>query len=165
MKLGKSTLNVKITGSCGNTVTVGKDILIWSNKIDNVKIDGKKAVKYSLPNNSKFTINIDGQNVVLDLKSKKPANVETATNPNYNWKNYTFTATYKGKSGINKTTKTLKVNTRIANTDVYNVDMIPVINKKYPTKAKLAKFLSNKANKNLYNKYKAYYILHRVDIS
>ncbi len=160
VKYGKTKVNVKTTGY-GNNIKIGNDIPMWSNNYKKVKVNGKIPQKYTIKEGTKFKVSVNGKSVNIKFKSKTKSFVQIDTYPNYNWKNFTFTATYNGGKTIKKSTTTLKVSAKIANTDVYNVDMIKVYKKQYPTKKKLNDFISK--NRKLYDNYKKYYSLYRKD--
>ncbi len=156
VKYGKTKVNVKFEAN-NNVKAKNANHAIWSTNIKNVKVDGKLAKKYILPKNIEIGLKIN--NKKTKIQSKR-ASAEIKTYPNYNWKNFSFKVTYYGNSYINKTSVTYKVSSRIANTDVYNVNKnkkskyyVPYRKDKLQTKINgkiYSKTIKQKAAKNAY---------------
>lgn len=92
---------------------------IWSNKIKNLKINGKSVKKYVFSTKTRLGIKINNKKVKI---SSKRAYVDIKTYPTYKWRDYNFKVSYGGNSYINKTISTYKVSARIVSTSVYNID-------------------------------------------
>ncbi|MGL4670278.1 MAG: transglutaminase domain-containing protein [Methanobacteriaceae archaeon] len=117
VKYNKTKVNVRAE-SYNNVYAKNAMHSIWAKSIGNVKVDGKSVKKYVA---SGFIVKVNNENVRIE-SGKGSTNIKTLA-LTYNWKDFTFKASYAGSKIFAKASSTYRVSAKIASTDVYNVDM------------------------------------------